>query len=106
MNEVTGDDGNAEAGDGRSPRQRRGVRERGDVAEGGEPCHASRRCDLGKDAAVKLEPVMVGGIVNMKGVTDNDGDVRSGDGRSGARGAQAEGRTGPKGWGGPRRRVA
>ena len=39
---------------------------------------------------------MGGGIVNMKGVTVSDGDVKIGDGRSRTSVAQAEGRTGPK----------
>jgi hypothetical protein len=38
----------------------------------------------------------LGGIVKMKGVTDNEGDVRTGDGRSGTGETQGEGRTGPK----------
>ena len=54
MNDITGDDGDAEAGDGRSSRQRRGMRERGEVAEGGASCHASRRCVLGMLASVEL----------------------------------------------------
>ena len=49
---------------------------------------------------------MVVGIVDMKGVTVGDSDVKSGVGLSRMSEAQAEGRTGPKGWGGPRRRVA
>ncbi len=45
-------------------------------------------------------------MVDMKGVTVSDGDVKTGEGQSRTSEAQAEGRTGPKGWGGPRRRVA
>ena len=35
-------------------------------------------------------------MVEMKGVTFSDGDVKTGDGQSCTREAQAEGRTGPK----------
>ena len=55
-----------------------------------------------RGTAVKWSTVMV----EMKGVTVSVGDVKTGDGQSRTSEAQAEGRTGPKGWGGPRRRVA
>ena len=45
-------------------------------------------------------------MVEVKGAIFSDGDVKTGDGQSRTSEAQAEGRTGPQGWGGPRRRVA
>ncbi len=45
-------------------------------------------------------------MVEMKGVTVSDGDVKTGDGQSRTSEAQTEGQTGPKVEGGPRRRVA
>ena len=41
------------------------------------------------------------GVVNMNEVTGDDGDARTGDGRSLTREEQAEGRTGPKAGGRP-----
>ncbi len=45
-------------------------------------------------------------MVEMKGATFSDGGVKTGDGQSRTSETQAEGRTGPKVGGGPRRRVA
>ncbi len=39
---------------------------------------------------------MVSGMVDNKGVTGSDGDVRTGDGRSCKSDARVQGRTGPK----------
>ena len=55
-----------------------------------------------RGTAVKLEHRHGGD----EGLTFSDGDVKIGDGQSRTREEQAEGRTGPQGWGGPRRRVA
>ncbi len=64
------------------------------------PKAASRLTRRG--TAVKLEHRHGGD----EGLTFSDGDVKTGEGQSRTSEAQAEGRTGPKAGGGPRRRVA